>query len=219
MLKPHYLILIATLFLAFSTMSTPHANAATVVNQGDYVATTIPLPELTPMSSGQNTGMACTIGYVDKARHRAFYAGHCSQGLPGTTVYNAAGNVIGTVGYNPYPDHGAYIPGPALLPGIPNDWAVINLAPGVVAGGNNYSGDAIAPGARTGDTICSYGARTRSVKCGKVMGTHGSVIVATPNAGGIPGDSGGPAWIPGKGFVGVYSILNPVYTAFTRPGM
>lgn len=215
MLKNIVRACVAAATIAASILASPAAHAQITVNQGDYVSTTVTLPQITPMLSGQTDTVSCTIGYVDKANNRALYAGHCARGLTGIDVKNASGHTLGTVVSNPYQDHGGYIPGPALMPHTPNDWAVIQLAPGVVAGNNSYSGDQFTT-ARPGDTLCSYGHTTRRVLCGKVIGAHGQVTVATRNAGGVVGDSGGPAWVPGRGFVGVYSLFSPVYTVFTK---
>ena len=57
---------------------------------------------------------------------------------------------------------------------------------------------------RPGERVCSYGATTRREFCGHVTGVRGTLI-ATSITGPTYGDSGGPMWIPGRGFVAVNS--------------
>ena len=75
------------------------------------------------------------------------------------------------------------------------------------AGENIYSGNQVVSpeDIEVGDTIHSYGGKTGQQYTGTVTRTDGHQVLATGEAGGLPGDSGGPAWIDGKGLVGVYS--------------
>ena len=50
-----------------------------------------------------------------------------------------------------------------------------------------------------------YSRRQGSINCGHVSKTIGSIIVGDSHTEGERGDSGGPVWIPGKGFIGVYT--------------
>lgn len=82
-----------------------------------------------------------------------------------------------------------------------------DLNDNVIAGKNIYSGEKKAniKDIEIDDPLCSYGAKSGTMHCGKVIDKTSRLVVGNKEAGGISGDSGGPAWVPGKGFVGVYS--------------
>lgn len=90
-----------------------------------------------------------------------------------------------------------------------DDIALVQLDDWVNVGNNSYSGDSWSKieDVKEGDKLCAYGARTQKVRCGKVAYTapENNLIIGDIDTTGINGDSGGPAWIEGKGFVGVYS--------------
>ena len=147
----------------------------------------------------------CTIGFNDSARHRSLVAAHC--GAEGARVN--AGGATGTLFRSKaYDGH------------LSNDWAAIQWDPGVHVGGNPLTGDAwVHPGdVRLGETVC-YFSRTRGAKtCGRFSGSaDGTFFAAAPLS--HPGDSGGPMWVPGRGFIGVVSSMwtsNPL--PFLRGG-
>ena len=133
----------------------------------------------------------CTVGYVQTGS--AYTAGHC--GKTGDTMFNFQTNEqIGTLN-----SHYSYPGG--------EDWAEITLNDTTTAGENTYSGNQVVSpeDIEVGDTIHSYGGKTGQQYIGTVTRTDGHQVLATGEAGGLPGDSGGPAWIDGKGLVGVYS--------------
>ena len=133
----------------------------------------------------------CTVGYVQTGS--AYTAGHC--GKTGDTMFNFQTNEqIGTLN-----SHYSYPGG--------EDWAEITLNDTTTAGENTYSGNQVVSpeDIEVGDTIHSYGGKTGQQYTGTVTRTDGHQVLATGEAGGLPGDSGGPAWIDGKGLVGVYS--------------
>ncbi|MBL7284739.1 hypothetical protein FPH17_10350 [Corynebacterium godavarianum] len=157
----------------------------------------------------------CTLGYVDPRAGVGYTAGHC--GLPGEPVLNANYQIIGHFEASNGLSMNLNIPlayaadvVPSLMPqvsrGMLADVARIRFNPGVVAGGNAFSGDRVVPlgEVRHGDRICAVGAQSQRVVCGTVDKVNGDTTYAFQH-GLIPGDSGGPAWIPGKGFVGVNS--------------
>ncbi|MCG7297300.1 S1 family peptidase [Corynebacterium afermentans] len=147
----------------------------------------------------------CTIGFNDPARHRSLVAAHC--GAEGARVN--AGGATGTLFRSKaYDGH------------LSNDWAAIQWDPGVHVGGNRLTGDAwVHPGdVRLGETVC-YFSRTRGAQtCGRFSGSaDGTFFAAAPLS--HPGDSGGPMWVPGRGFIGVVSSMwtsNPL--PFLRGG-
>lgn len=167
------------------------------IQQGDVVLIDI----------GERGYPMCTIGYVDKQKRNFLFAGHCSAGKIGAKVFTEDMKYIGTVVEN-YHNGQAY-----------TDFAVVNIEQGMI-GDNVYSHDRwVAPrDVQIGDTICSYGGNSKNTHCGKVIDKeYPNVIIGSPESDGIGGDSGAPAWIPGKGFVGVFSGATSQRTAFVYP--
>ena len=161
---------------AAATLTAASAWAGTI-NQGDRVR--------------NQEWDTCTVGYVQTGS--AYTAGHC--GKTGDTMFNFQTNEqIGTLN-----SHYSYPGG--------EDWAEITLNDTATAGENTYSGNQVVSpeDIEVGDTIHSYGGKTGQQYTGTVTRTDGHQVLATGEAGGLPGDSGGPAWIDGKGLVGVYS--------------
>ncbi|APT93243.1 hypothetical protein CPHO_10460 [Corynebacterium phocae] len=161
----------------------------TVVNQGDRI------------QSG--SGEACTIGYIDK--NVAYTAAHCFDRRKDNKAYNEALQFLGEVVVHP-----DYDPN-----GNGNDLAVIKLADTVTAGSNGLSGNIYLGGVYPGDSVCSYGVTTGKSTCGKVIKVDDSAGGYYTDAPAQRGDSGGPAWIPGKGFIGVVTLS---VTGGNRPG-
>lgn len=165
----------------------PSAHAAParpVVNQGDEII----------IDRGQGVKASCTVAYVD-ARHRlAMTAGHCVT-VPGLPVMNAQRQRIGTVVTPPLD----------AFPGQ-NDFAYI-LLHGADPGRNGYSGpNKIHPNhIRPGERVCTHGATTRRTVCGTVHAVRGGAVFVAGMPPTTHGDSGGPSWIPGRGFVGPHS--------------
>lgn len=191
-----YSIIFSSAVIAGTIFAPSYAYGNEIVNQGDRV--------ITKRHNGEHG--VCTIGYVDKATQTAIYTGHCSGGEVGNKVMDYNWNEIGYVVQNFYQIHETY-----------TDYAVIKLTR--PAGNNIYSGNKISllP-AFPGDNICSYGGNTNDVYCGKVTGSENMTVVkATRNSGGSLGDSGGPAWISGKGVVGFFSAVTDTHTYFSYP--
>ena len=145
----------------------------------------------------------CTLGYNDLLRGVSYTAAHC--GNPGDTVQVRTGagysEVVGRLERSTA--YGRSDTG--------NDWAVIVWNDNVALAGNGLSGSTrssiseLAPG----DRICSYGAATRRQQCGEFIGTIGNNLYWEGPSGDY-GDSGGPVWAEGKGFVGVYGGMSTV---------
>lgn len=165
--------------LGSSTRAVPSFRLAPVVNQGDRVYV---------------VGTMCTIGYIDHAAHRALLAKHCAS----TNTVNVRSH------------DGRYI-GTFIRPDAPGDTAWIDLDPRVRAGANRFTGDAVIDrtAAKPGDTICFYGATSRETRCADVKtgGSHTDPFINGNPMNILGGDSGGPAWIVGKGAVGVVSAV------------
>lgn len=180
-------------------------NSPIIMSQGDPIITKLP--------DGENT--LCTVGFVNgkyqskRASSILIMSGHCAQGKTGVEVLDENFHPIGRVSHNWYDNKQK------------KDISVVELNEDVIAGGNSYSGDTwvLPEKISIGDPICSRGAASDSVHCGEVIDVKDNLVRATRTAGGIEGDSGGPAWIPGKGFVGVFFGGNPHRSVFVHPNL
>ena len=160
-------------------LAAPAAGAVTV-GQGDAVVV---------------DGSECTVGF--NGERESFTAAHC--GTSGDRVRKVL-------------DDGTWSPAIGTLDTSPrseettNDWARIRWDAGVELGPNEYTGDAQIPldDIRRGETVCYYGWATGAATCGTYYARVGNSFLVDVEPG-VPGDSGGPMWIPGRGFVGVIS--------------
>lgn len=190
-----------------------HTDNNLIENKDNYQEASVPI-----VSQGDNvytpgTGL-CTIGYVDKATRKALYAGHCAKkdgewekgGKEGkdVIVYNyETRQRIGYVEKNDFSGN--------LMDGT--DFAVIKLDDEISLGENSYSGDKWVTDFNTqvtpGKTVCSYGARTKQPTCTTIKEVYPETnrIRLGIEGAGQKGDSGGPLWIPGEGFVGIFSFF------------
>lgn len=170
---------LAALIMAVPVAGAASAHAAPVVNQGDRII------------SASNDG--CTVGFVDG--DRAYTAAHCGGH---NEAFYKDGDYIGNM------THMSVINGPY---NAAEDGAYITMANGAVVGGNPYSGNQVASddSVTVGSEICTYGDTRGRVACGTITGTDKGHIRTSLGAVPLPGDSGGAAWIPGEGFVGVIS--------------
>lgn len=162
------------------------------VNQGDVFFT-------------EGFGIMCTIGFVENGF--AYTASHCGL-KTGTKVYDAYSRLLGVVYESPEWDKNPSWNKNYTWSAIKNDFAVIQLIDGVTAGKNIYSGDTVYTPV-VGDKICTYGVKKNFKSCGTVTDITTEGIVRS-NVTIISGDSGGPAWVPGKGFVGYTNFTNGV---------
>ena len=180
---------------AVPTVATaPAAHADTVtVRQGDRIRV------------GESS--QCTLGYIEQSPSgpAGYTAGHCGKNRT-EKVYVQSGDQWVLVGatvrsgkYNP--EHTG------------NDWALILFNRYVQLEGNPLSGDARTDinELKDGDKICFAGATTQTIRCGDFIGTLGGNIY-WENTGARPGDSGGPVWREGGGFLGVLAGQNIVST-------
>lgn len=164
------------------TPATPNSDIA----QGD----TITYTSLNP-TTAKITVNTCTIGYTKN--NTAHTAGHC--GYPGAEAYNENGTLIGYFDTvqdkaDDYTAHG--------------DTGTINLTH--PANNNPYAQDAlITLPPKDGDKICIHAGYTDKTLCGTIDQINDDVITAHGIIDIQPGDSGSPAWIPGKGYVGTLS--------------
>lgn len=154
----------------------------------------------------------CTVGYVDKTSHRAYLADHClndrgQQKSPVVVRDLKSGEALGKatpVGKMGIDGGGDPMQDPRF------DVNFIQLNPQVKVGENKFSGDnrVNAYDIEQGDEVCVFSSRRNKTYCGSAWSTVGSVIKVHIPGGEADkavtfGDSGGPAWIPGKGFIGV----------------
>lgn len=154
----------------------------------------------------------CTVGYVDKASRRAYLADHCvndkgQRKQPVMVRDLRTGEPLGTstpIGKMGIDGGGSPMQDPRF------DVNYIQLSSHVAVGDNRFSGDSrvSAYDIKQGDKVCVYSSRRSKTYCGSAWSTVGSVIKVHIPGGEADkavtfGDSGGPAWIPGKGFIGV----------------
>lgn len=157
--------------------------ATPVVNQGDLVDV---------VGKGR-----CTIAFNDRGQNISYTAGHCG----------AEGDRALVVGEG-FRASGTFHPSSAMNEdeGTANDWGVIRWTDGVKLGANDITGDAVvAPSLmRSGDPVCVYGGTSKKTTCGSFAGAIGNNLY-WDGPSGKPGDSGGPVWVEGKGFLSVYT--------------
>lgn len=138
-----------------------------------------------------NTSNRCTVGYIDYNESKIYTAGHCGQSGDIASIREEEFLAIG-VFHSDFKDN-LYR----------NDIGWVKV-PSHMLGSNIYTGNDIEIPS-SGDQLCSYGSTSKKIHCGIIRGFDGQMILS--DTGGIPGDSGGPAWVPGKGFVGTYSVF------------
>lgn len=156
------------------------------VNQGDKVSS---------VKNGSTS--SCTIGYVDAENRQFHIAEHCVS--DSGRFYNENSRLIGKVS--------ALARTETTEDNAHEDVAVVDLLDDVDIGGNPYSGDIAVDSEDISlrDQICMYGHTTKVIQCGVIRSLDDDVVTTSGKIAPQPGDSGGPAWIPGKGYVGVAS--------------
>lgn len=170
---------VAVLALASTAATTAGAQPVSV-DQGDAIVV---------------NGSACTVGFNEGAS--SYTAAHCGRSGDRVRLLLDDGTLT--------PEAGTLQDSPANA-GTTNDWARIDWDEGVDVGPNEYSGDGAVGLADVhhGDRVCTYGWATSATTCGTFHTQVGnSFLVDIP--GGLDGDSGGPLWVPGLGFLGVHS--------------
>lgn len=139
---------------------------------------------------------SCTVGLVDHEINALHTAGHC--GTDGDPFYHVRAD--GTRRYLGFFST-SHDPGTGR-----GDIGTITGFDPALLGSNIFAppptGADEPP--QPGDEICAYGQVSDRVRCGTVMGRDGEVLVTTPGLAGLPGDSGGPAWVEDR-TVGVYT--------------
>lgn len=183
----------AALTITLGTVGAPSANAQNLnrIDQGGAVYV-------------EGTGY-CTVGYNDPAKRRSFIAAHCGhEGVRVRIVDRATDTGSGLVG--------TFYRSKAYDNRLGNDWAAIQWDSGVTIGPNSITGDPwvrpqqVSPG----EQVCYFGQTTNRTRANVTCGTYGGNVgntffVDAPLT--RPGDSGGPMWVPGRGFIGVISSM------------
>lgn len=166
---------------------------------------TTPIEDLPTIVQGDEISIdkkkTCTIGYIDHKEKLAYTADHCSFKGKKSVVYDNDDHIIGTI--ESRTDRSSKT---LLSQSMGNDFNVIKLNNYVSLAENIYSGDKKVDisDVKSGERVCVYSRMQKKVNCGKIKMIAGNVIVGDSEAYGKLGDSGGPVWIPGKGFVGLY---------------
>lgn len=179
----------ASAILAFAALSSGSSAGNVVIDNNEHTKTIqVNQGDTIYMDSQFGQDYLCTLNSIFD--DYAFSAGHC--GGVGTVVRTYPGmDYIGTVVES---DNSGNI-----------DHLAIKLGDNV-GGENIYSGDRISSIAEMeqGDTICQYGATTKKVQCSPMFGLP-RLGALWSSAQSLHGDSGGPAWIEGKGLIGITS--------------
>ena len=142
----------------------------------------------------------CTIGFNDPVQRISYTAGHCGGDSTRATITVDGSSVSGT--FYPSSEFGASATG--------NDWGAIRWDDDVQLGPNAVTGDAVADLASLtpGDELCLLSAGV--TRCSEFVGQLNNNVYWDEPVG-MRGDSGGPVWAPGKGFVAVYSGASTIY--------
>ncbi|WP_141743322.1 hypothetical protein [Corynebacterium sp. HMSC08F01] len=146
---------------------------------------------------------ACTIGYNDVANRKSYTAAHCGSEGARVSLMDRA-----TMEFSE--EMGTFHPSKNFTRLPYNDWGWIEWDAGVAIAGNSYSGDKvlIKDDVKIGDEVCSHGETshmgTRNILCGTFAGWSAESF-GVQLEGWQQGDSGGPVWVPGRGFLGVMS--------------
>lgn len=146
---------------------------------------------------GPSRVMQCTLGYISPGNTYGYAAAHCFTQREGSVVYDSRFRPIGRVS-NIYTGGG-------------RDFARIAFNDNVF-GRNVMTGDKTLSwrNVRVGDPICFYGQSSGAPKCSQVSNVAPYKVTASSHSA-VRGDSGGPAWIPGKGWIGVVSAAQIMY--------
>lgn len=186
---------IAAAVISASVLVTPAPGdaqtAPITINQGDKI-----ISDHTFLNGGIYIGNDCTIGYVEPGK--AWTAAHCANN--GNPVKNSEGRVIGNIVHTNPNDSTDY--------SIYHDTAYIELNSNVRAGQNSHASQVSEVVPSAGDQVCLYSRTSGSTRCGTVDHVSPTAKKEYVNISGTSvnqGDSGGPAWVPGQGFIGVVS--------------
>lgn len=165
----------------------------------------------------------CTIGYNDHARGESITAAHCGEDGQRVRLYDRTDT-------NPLTSRsaeiGTFYRSPGYDNGISNDWGRIVWDKGVQIGANRFSRDTVLTldQVKRGDEVCWHGETTHMGTTDRSCGTffertNEAFTVRVPQSS--QGDSGGPIWVPGRGFLGVISAgpeqAGPVGRAWIGP--
>lgn len=167
-----------------------------VIQQGQYISV---VEKEYPDNTMQVA--TCSVGYIDTLQRKLYVAAHCA--VPDKDNKNSPVREVLlrdiTVG-EIYPNRNYNEENMA------NDWTVIKITnDDIVLKPNRFSGDVIVSpeNVKPGDKVYSYGSKS-GLSEGVVFGVKGNQIYTTSTIIDH-GDSGGAAWIEGKGFIGVLS--------------
>lgn len=146
---------------------------------------------------------SCTIGYNDPAKAVSYLAAHCGEEGARVSLLDRTTGEFSE-------EMGTFHPSTVYTRLPYNDWARIEWDDGVQMGSNSFSGDRILrkDEVHVGDKVCSHGETThtgtRDVSCGTFGGWSGESF-GVQETSWQQGDSGGPVWVPERGFLGVIS--------------
>ncbi|WP_293768058.1 hypothetical protein [uncultured Corynebacterium sp.] len=178
------------------------ANPVATVNQGDRLQF-----GYTETPTGTWNNAQCTAGYVDPQNHVIYVAAHC--GDDGHVVTDAAGTPVGVIRHAMgalYDRTKTWREQFKAQSG--RDFAFVELCSTVNTGANTYSGDRILgspANLAVGTEVCTYGI-TSGLACGRIIAHPTNDFpqsVFRTNIRRAGGDSGGPVWVKGGGYLGI----------------
>lgn len=153
-------------------------------------------------------GGACTIGYNDHAKGVSYTAGHCGREGSRVGLVDRAEVDLGVARPKLI---GTFYPSKVYDRKFSNDWGTIVWDAGVRLGPNVYSGDTILTldQVKKHDKVCFHGEtthqNTNATSCGKFWERVGENFTVRGTSS-QQGDSGGPVWVPDRGFLGFVSM-------------
>lgn len=144
------------------------------VNQGDVVTI-----------NGRDT---CTVTYI--ADGYLYTAGHCTR-VGDTITHRTLLGSYAPVGTTTH-----------VVDTATEDYAVIALNRGVTGTNTYATNPQPLTNVEPGDMVCHYARQTTTITCAHATTTGATTLWLPGTHTILPGDSGGPAWVPGKGLVG-----------------
>ncbi len=178
-----------TFFKKLSVVTTSIVTTAIIISS-PAVSTAQPKILVSQGDRFYTKNINCTIGFIDNKNHKAYTAKHCgSNGQEVSVKRNNRFIPIGILNH---------------VQGF-GDYSAIDLQENV-RGDNSFSGNSIAQ-PFIGDKVCRYGAKSQKIDCSNIIMINPIEhnIITNTGMNALHGDSGGPTWIPGKGYLGVTS--------------
>lgn len=189
-----------------SSRTYPAALLAATVLVSPIVASATPAPAPVPVQGVAISSSIgnCTLAYVDKENRIGYTAAHCGNEGDRIRIIDRTTNAHSR-------EIGTFHPSTKYDQLFSNDWAYIQFDRDVELGDNIYSGDTIVDpnDVKRGTEVCYHGETSHKGTNDTTCGTFFRAVEQSFTIRGAQwqqGDSGGPIWAPGIGFLGVASM-------------